>query len=666
MLLLGSLLFATRTTAQVTPKKAHEFVGSVGINVKLDRDRYKNNNGFNNIVKPALRDLGARHMRGARFANPTYGAQSKQLWEEYGIRALYVTGSYEGGLTPQGVRDNAKAAAEYLYAVEGQNEPDIFLVEGFGWPFQEYTDRNGNFHKNTSSDYKASRVWHQDMIHYLKNDNATKNIPIATTPMAFGYNVPKIVPIAHDLTSFHHYTHRDPVTTNLNNLINQTRGYAQGGANKPMINSEFGWRTTSTNAVTERTQAKNILTGFCEYFNRGVKISYIHELIDSKWGLIKPNGDRKPSFKALKAMIDVLKEGQFNKSSKKWEFPEFTTRSLDFQLQDKHPTTNRLLLQKSNGEYFLLLWRNADRSNNDGSDISNFEDRLTIKVNRKLSAAAQFKYDNNFNLVKTNLTVNNNAVEALVPDNVLIVKLSVPIKADSRKIEDKAKKKVIAAPNDNNDVPVVQQTWNGAGRQQWRFIYLSDGFYRIENKHNKKVLQAANSNSDGVQVKQRTWNNWNPQKWRLVHRGNGYFSIINKHNNKCLKSDPNNTSGGKITQYAWRGWDSQRWKLPITDPGNRQSFDASLEQADEDSEKLSVYPNPANEQLMVGYSAINRQRATITITDLSGKAVMAVDRELVAGENHWALNITTVPAGAYLLNLNVPAGTVTKKFMITR
>ncbi len=657
--------------AQVTPKKTDDFIGSMGINIKLDRDRYKNNDGFNTRVKPAIRDLGIRHVRSSHFGHSTYGPQNRQLWENYGTRALYVTGSYEGGLTPQGVRWHSSQAADYIYAVEGQNEPDIFLVEGFGWTFQQYTDRNGNFLVNTSANYRASRAWHEDMVYYLENDPATRNLKIATTPMAFGNNVSKIVPITHDLESFHHYSHRDPITTNLDNTINQTHGYAQGGTPKPLILSEFGWRTSGSNNVTEKTQAKNILTAFCEYFNRGIKVSYIHELIDNNWGLLKSGGVRKPSFNALKNIISLLGEATFDKTNKQWIYPNFTPRSLDLQISGANSSTNHMLLQKSNGTYFLLLWRNIDRSNDNGTDKNNGNDGVTVTVNGNLSAASEFRFNSSFDLVESQLSINNGSVNVNVPDNVVIVRLNVPITSGYRKIENKSNRKVIKIDvSGGNGSAVLQHDWRDWDSQEWKFISIGGGFYKIENKQSGRVLQANDSNADGVAITQRNWNNWNPQKWKIIHVGNGYYQIVNRANGKCVRANLDGGNNTPVLQHGCQNWDSQKWKLASLSPANTREGSKddsnSLQHETKLSEEWQIYPNPASTRLWVVHPQGVEGRAMIRVMDLSGKELFHSGYRLEQGQDEWEVNISSLPPGAYLLSLETPGETKMKRFMITK
>lgn len=652
--------------SQVTPKKADSFVESMGINIKLDRERYKRSDGFNTTVKPAVQDLGMHHIRSAHFTHGMYGPQNRQLWEDYGTRALFVTGSYEGGQTPQNIRSQSNAAADFIYAVEGQNEPDIFLIEGYGWPYQQYTDRNGNSFTNTRSNYQASRAYHQDMVYYLDNDPKAKDLLVATTPMAFGNNVSKILPVTHDLESFHHYSHRSVVTTNLDNTINQTHGYAQGGTPKPMLLSEFGWKTGGSNSVTEKTQAKNILVGFCEYFNRGIKVSYIHELIHNDWGIIKTDGSRKPAFKAIKEVIELLEEATFNISTKKWMYPSFTPKALDYQVLNANGSTHKLLLQKSSGVYFLLLWQDVDRSNDNGTDKSISDDAVAIEVNGNLRAASQFRFNNSFDLVENDLSINNSSINVNVPDNLVIIRLEVAVSDADHKIENLSNGKVIRA--DLSGSNVVQHIWNNWDSQKWKFEYLESGFYRIRNKSTNKFLQASDSRSDGVPIVQNTWKNWNIQQWKLVYLGNGYYRIENKAHGKCLRASWNEGDNAPITQHSWNNWNSQTWKLVNLSSSARQSAQeeqVSLELEDFSS-VVNVYPNPTNKSLWINYPSDTDGTIQMRVTDLSGKSQLQISAIFKSGINELEINVDSLKNGVYLLILDTKEGLITRQFIVSK
>ena len=68
-------------------------------------------------------------------------------------------------------------------------------------------------------------------------------------------------------------------------------------------------------------------------------------------------------------------------------------------------------------------------------------------------------------------------------------------------------------------------------------------------------------------------------------------------------------------------------------------------------EVLSVFPNPANEQLMVQYKSKEGRVVTARITSLLGQVVQVQKWELVAGMNRKAFDVSYLQPGAYLLQM---------------
>ena len=104
-------------------------------------------------------------------------------------------------------------------------------------------------------------------------------------------------------------------------------------------------------------------------------------------GLVRADGSRKPAFTAEKNMIS--------------------------------------LLQKSNGDFYMMIWRNAlsyDRSAH--ADIASGDAAVTITLGQSISSATQYHYDDSGNLNSSGLSINGNQITIGVPDSVQFVKLT--------------------------------------------------------------------------------------------------------------------------------------------------------------------------------------------------------------------------------------------------
>lgn len=64
-----------------------------------------------------------------------------------------------------------------------------------------------------------------------------------------------------------------------------------------------------------------------------------------------------------------------------------------------------------------------------------------------------------------------------------------------------------------------------------------------------------------------------------------------------------------------------------------------------------LYPNPAKNELRLIITSPSEERATIIVTDLSGKVIHQKSIQLMTGDNQQQLNIQSLSAGTYLIKL---------------
>ena len=84
-----------------------------------------------------------------------------------------------------------------------------------------------------------------------------------------------------------------------------------------------------------------------------------------------------------------------------------------------------------------------------------------------------------------------------------------------------------------------------------------------------------------------------------------------------------------------------------------------LAQSDQISLNMKLYPNPSQEKIMLEISGATETHQ-IMIFDLSGKLIQSI-KPTQTGLVH-KLNISTLPAGTYVLRLNTEKGSISRKF----
>ena len=72
-----------------------------------------------------------------------------------------------------------------------------------------------------------------------------------------------------------------------------------------------------------------------------------------------------------------------------------------------------------------------------------------------------------------------------------------------------------------------------------------------------------------------------------------------------------------------------------------------------DEQKITLYPNPVDNQVTVTCSIVNTEHVSIVVTDLNGKEVLLpVNRTMDAGKHEIMINTTSLRNGVYMVNIH--------------
>lgn len=83
--------------------------------------------------------------------------------------------------------------------------------------------------------------------------------------------------------------------------------------------------------------------------------------------------------------------------------------------------------------------------------------------------------------------------------------------------------------------------------------------------------------------------------------------------------------------------------------------------------QVKIYPNPAREEAKIGWYSEKRQDVSITITDITGKAVVRLPLQTFdSGSQQMALPIGELNSGMYLVKLQTPTGNTHQKLQIIK
>ncbi len=427
LVLVASLMTVTNAArADVeAAKSADGFVDSIGVNTHWAYDNVYTKSYT--ALKTKLGELGIRHIRdGAMLA--VY-AKATDLFNSYGIRTTLICGRRKPGPWPQPLNVNAvgeelaeikTSALGATVALEGPNEYDISRPAG-----------EADTWVNVLLSYQKS------LYQKSKDDPALRNLPVIgpslTSPQAYKE--------AGDLSPWLDYSCAHPY---LSGRHPGTKGWGDNGygsldwtiiyqsgvqsPTKPVQFTECGYHNALETKsghlpVSEAAEAKYLPRLFAEYFRHGnIGRAFKYELvnagvsttdIEANFGLLRNNLTEKSVFTAMKNLIALLKEPGAS----------FTPGVLNYSLEGSTSNVHRLLLKKSNGDFYLLLWQEIpsfDVTNK--TDIINPDVVVTLRLATSITRAQKCLPNDTTSWADAAIT--NNTLRLSVPDKILIVKLT--------------------------------------------------------------------------------------------------------------------------------------------------------------------------------------------------------------------------------------------------
>lgn len=407
--------------APVTAKPADAFIDSIGVNTHFGNAIYVGGNAYaDRRVDGKLAELGVRHIRDHSFNDAGLKIVDK-LYASRKIRATLVLG--ETTRTPGDVAKLLKQHPAYE-AVEGLNEPD-FTSRSF----------NGLADDRKAGSFPATRAFQQALFAAVKGDAKTKGVLLLSPAMGRSKRAAAIAPIDFDVAAMHCYPWATPgqnahmPSAGVNDAI-ADMAKLRGDADKPLWATESGYfnrSATDKRYVPESVAGKYMPRLLAEFFNRGVARTYLYELADQgkdpaareqNFGLLRFNLSEKPAFTAVKNLIHLLQEPKAK---------PFTPGSLDYAITPNDETVHHTLLQKSDGTFYLLLWREVpgfDRSTE--KEIVNPPITVTLSVKGKPSRARTFLP--NHSPTPTATFEHSTSIKLEIADELLIVELAADVR----------------------------------------------------------------------------------------------------------------------------------------------------------------------------------------------------------------------------------------------
>ncbi len=342
---VAPLLTITVTTGGERARAADALASTLGVNVKTS----ENNGtwGEHAKIQAALQRLGVRHLRTRLFTNrPDQYAVLRNL-AAAGIRSDVVAGdpTGSGGTPEQLVAVAAGQLGTAVDAFEGVNE----------WNFSG--------HANWAAEARA----HQQRLYRAVNANPrTASVPVLGP--AISANASSQRSILGDLSPYLDYgnNHLYPGGRAPSWRIDEQLLSARiVSGRKPVMFTEAGYHNALNDSSGHRPTSEGATAVYgpkllAEHFSRGVSRVYLYDMVDDQLnaslnnhedhlGLLHNDLSEKPVFGALRNLLRLTSDPGAG----------FTPGSLKYSLVGAPADLRHILLQKRDGKFLLLLWRDV-------------------------------------------------------------------------------------------------------------------------------------------------------------------------------------------------------------------------------------------------------------------------------------------------------------------
>ena len=295
-------------------------------------------------VKQALTGLGVRHVRDDMYSNRPDMLASAQEIAATGIRFNLIMGNPATWDTPERQVDAIRAtgiAGSVVESLEGANEWN--LKGGAGWA-RELREHQARL-------YGAAKA-----------EPATRDLPVLAPALGqkTGYLALGDIGEYADLGNAHNYPGGQKPSAFID-LVRQ--GAEHNVPGKPVVFTESGYQT-GTSSLSGHPPVPEDVAGLyapkllLEHYIRGTERFYNYELIDQRpdksdseanFGLLRNDYSRKPSYVALQKLISLTSD----------RGPRFDAGKLGYEVTQKPSDFRQVLLQKRDGTFVLVMWRDV-------------------------------------------------------------------------------------------------------------------------------------------------------------------------------------------------------------------------------------------------------------------------------------------------------------------
>ena len=400
----------TARLSSETAQSAFDFVNSIGVNTHLNY--FDRTYGNFQLVERELKSIGIRHVRdGVHLVNADYNKAVYDRWSQLGsigvrFDAVLDPRSALGTLTGDKLDQVEKLAGDTIESFEGPNELDISNIPDWA---------------------SVDREYQKDVYQSVKSMTSAKPIDTIGPSLAFASKGSSVGNISDrvDYGNLHPYpAGKMPASVFPEQLVLAK----EVSGDKKIVITESGYHNALDDhsdqpAVSETAAAKYIPRLFLENFSQGIRRTYLYEFLDEApdpgltnfqmhWGLLRSDGSEKPAFTAVKNLINELSDSA----------EPAHLEQMSYSLSTSNTEICHLLLQKSDGQFLLILWQEV--SSYDGKkqqDIAVSPQPVTLMLDH--SARSISTYEPTVQAEPSHVYANVAKVSLEVPDHPLVIQI---------------------------------------------------------------------------------------------------------------------------------------------------------------------------------------------------------------------------------------------------
>jgi len=316
--------------------RAADLAASVGVNVHVEYT----DGAYADVGRTlaALKFLGVNLVRDAAPDPHNQGQASYGALARRGVGFdLFVN----GGDIPTAIGGLVALQTQYpgaVHAIEGPNEINNHAT----FSFTGLTDKH-----RAATAYQAALYW------------VVKTSPMLNAIPVLAFTDYPDTPGACDVANFHSYPDgRGAPGARLAQDADEARAVAPG---KPVVDTEFGYFTQPIHgALSQRGQARLILTGLLDNAAHGVRETYLYQLLDAyrdasaqdsekHYGLFDIDDRPKTSAQMLRRLMQLLHDDTPNAHI-------FPLRPDGVAIEGLPATARTLAIEKAGGEILIAVW----------------------------------------------------------------------------------------------------------------------------------------------------------------------------------------------------------------------------------------------------------------------------------------------------------------------